>query len=126
MIFFCVFVYKSLPEMDRVHTPILFLQEFKGIPNAVLKILGFPSVSYSDTETYSLNKIITYTFGFNIFQVIGIFGLAFLASVVLVTILLPNIYFRIMLFTDQSLQGKKLNVEPIIHVYKYEEKNKER
>ena len=29
-------------------------------------------------------------------------GLAFLASLVLVTILLPNIYFRLMLLTDQA------------------------
>ena len=35
----------------------------------------------------------------------GILGLAFLASLVLVTILLPNIYFRLMLLTDQASSG---------------------
>ena len=52
----------------EVQTPILFLKEFKAIPNALLRLLGFPSVSYSDTEPYSLNAIVTYLFGFNVFQ----------------------------------------------------------
>ena len=94
-------------KMTFLSTPILFLKEFKNIPNAILRLLGLPSVSYSDSEVYSLNKIVTFTFGLNIFQVTGIIGLTFLASIVLVTILLPNIYFRVMLLTDQSVQQRR-------------------
>ena len=54
--------------MVQLPTPILFLEEFKAIPGAVLQLLGFPSVSYSDTEPYSLNRVVTYLVGFNVFQ----------------------------------------------------------
>ena len=62
---------------------------------------------------------------------IGILGIAFLASIVLVTILLPNIYFRVMLFTDQSVQQRRSAAEfpgliiPIIHIRDYEERLRE-
>ena len=51
--------------------PILFLNEFKKIPNAVNRILGLPTVSYTDSDVYSLNKAVEYVFGYNAFQVIG-------------------------------------------------------
>ena len=50
--------------------PILFLNEFKKIPNAVNRILGLPTVSYTDSDVYSLNKAVEYVFGYNAFQVI--------------------------------------------------------
>ena len=37
-----------------------------------------------------------------LFQFIGIWGLAFLSSIVMVAIILPNVYFRVMLRTDRE------------------------
>ena len=85
-----------------IGSPIIFLEQFKDIPNELFNIAGLPRVEYEDKEKFSLNKLTTALLGFNIFQVIGITGLAFLASIVLVTMILPNLYFRIMLFTDKS------------------------
>lgn len=90
------------PKTVTVGTPILFLQEFKDIPNALLRIFGLPSVSYDDSEPYSINKVVTYFLGVNVFQLIGILGLSFLASLVMVSLILPNLYFRVMLHTDAT------------------------
>ncbi len=104
--------------MYTIPTPILFLKEFKDIPNAFLGLLGQPAVYYSDTEDYSLNSFVESLVGFNIFQVAGILGLSFLASIVMVTILLPNIYFRVMLYTDKTVEGDALQTDtlPLKHI----------
>lgn len=79
------------PTLNSIGTPILFLEPFKAIPDEFLKLLGMPSISYTDEAGYSLNKLVQYAFGVNVFQFIGVMGLAFLASIVLVTIILPNL-----------------------------------
>ena len=55
--------------------------------------------------------------------VIGILGIAFLASIVLVTILLPNIYFRVMLFTDSSVMQQRDDetMRPVLQIDRFEE-----
>ena len=59
----------SYSSIGNIGMPILFLNEFKRIPNAVNRILGLPEVFYSDSEAYSLNKAVEYVFGMNVFQV---------------------------------------------------------
>ena len=98
--------------LNSISTPILFLQPFKDIPNEVLKLLGIPIITYQDEDGYSINKLITYLFGVNMFQFAGVMGLAFLASIVLVAIILPNLYFRVMLLTDRTSSVDDLVVSP--------------
>ena len=91
--------------------PILFLDQFKQIPNEILSLLGLPRFSYDDSSSsYTLNKLVQGLVGLNVFQVAGIAGLSFLASIVLVSIILPNVYFKLMLLTDK-LDEEKTKVE---------------
>lgn len=86
----------------EVGQPILFMEDFKDIPNEFLKLLGLPAVNYEDSANFSFNKLIELVFGVNMFQLVGIMGLTFLASVVMVSIILPSLYFRVMLITDEK------------------------
>ena len=78
----------------EVGTPILFMTQFKDIPNELFKILGLLPMFYEDNAKYSFNKLVSAVFGVNMFQLVGIMGLVFIASVVTVAIILPAIYFR--------------------------------
>ena len=86
----------------EVGQPILFMEDFKDIPNEFLKLLGLPAVNYEDSANFSFNKLVELVFGVNMFQLVGIMGLTFLASVVMVSIILPSLYFRVMLITDEK------------------------
>jgi len=65
--------------MAELLNSIIFQTDFKQIPSEILNIIGLIPFTYSDSEKHSINKIITQILGFNFFQVIGIFGLAFLS-----------------------------------------------
>jgi hypothetical protein len=43
-----------------------------------------------------------FIFGVNAFELVGISFLVFLASIVLVVLILPSLYFRIILFADYA------------------------
>lgn len=90
------------------------MEEFKKIPNLIVShVIGLSpaEVYYEDKEAYSVNKIFRNAFGMNVFQVVGILGLAFLASIVLVSILLPNLYFKFFLYTDKAIVNKRAIVQ---------------
>jgi hypothetical protein len=61
-----------LPYLDKITSNIL--QGFFGLPTVV----------FDDSFPYSLNKLALYLFGINIFQLVGIAILAFIASIALV------------------------------------------
>ena len=86
----------------NIGLPIFLHDQVKDIPNALLNIFGLPSIYVEDQLQYSPNRLISNIFGFNIIQLIGIFGLLFLASIVVVSVILPNLYFSLMLHTDIS------------------------
>jgi hypothetical protein len=100
--------------------PIFFWKTFQAIPNAVLSAAGLPTFSYDDgASPYTLNKLVLWLFGVSAFHVLAVAAIAFLANVVLVSVVLPHIYFRLMLLTDR---GTKTDYERIKKVQELAEK----
>ena len=88
-------------------TPVFFWPYFKQVPQEILRILGFPDINYDDTSVYSLNQLVKEVSGVSTLELISILAMAFLASIVLVSILLPNIYFRLMLLADNLVEQQE-------------------
>ena len=79
--------------------PILFHPLFKRIPAEVLRLLGVPEVSYDDTDSkYTFNKFVKTHTGLETLKIIHISVLLFVGSIVMVTMAIPNLYFRLMLW----------------------------
>ena len=64
--------------------------------------LPVPTYDYGSTSTtsYSLTNLVQSFFGVDIFTLTFIATLYFVASLALVSIVLPNLYFRLMLWAD--------------------------
>lgn len=82
-------LYKIIPSIFSsqysVPTPIMFLPYINTIANNLLqKVFGLPSVVFDDSGPYSFNKLALFVFGVNIFQLVGIALVAFIASIALV------------------------------------------
>lgn len=85
------------------HTKIvLYNFQIKRLPGEILKALNLPVPVYdlSSESAYSLTNIVQLYFGVDIFTLTFIAALYFLASLALVSIVLPNLYFRLMLWAD--------------------------
>lgn len=75
--------------------------QIKRLPFELLKVLNLPVPTYAASEAaYSLTNVIKAVFGVDIFTLTFIATLYFAASIALVSIVLPNIYFRLMLWAD--------------------------
>lgn len=59
-----------------------------------------PVYDLSSESAYSLTNLVQLYFGVDIFTLTFIAALYFLASLALVSIVLPNLYFRLMLWAD--------------------------
>lgn len=93
-------------------TPIMFYQAFKGIPHEFLRLLGVPDIQFdAPSEEYSINNYVRSVFGVDILDLASIAMLVFVSSIVLVSVLLPNLYFRIMLWAD-DLAEKQEQLSP--------------
>ena len=66
----------------------------------MLRLFGFPEIRYEDDSAYSVHKYVKELTGVSTIELLGITALAFVASIVLVSVLLPNLYFRLMLWAD--------------------------
>lgn len=105
-------LYRLMPSLfknsDSVPTPLFFLPQLERF---VAGILNLKIVKYEDTKGWSLHKLSLYFFGVNALEILAIGFLAFLASIALVVIILPTLYFRLMLFADYEsshVQPQKL------------------
>lgn len=68
-------------------------------------MLNLPIPTYAaSTSSYDLTNIVKSVFGVDIFTLMFITMLYILASLALVSIVLPNIYFRLLLWADSSSQ----------------------
>ena len=82
---------------------LFFFAQVKRLPGEILKALNVPVPTYSDSysdSAYSVMNVVKSVFGVDIFTLTFIAGLYFLASLALVSIVLPNLYFRLMLWAD--------------------------
>ena len=82
-------LYRLIPSIfysdTSVPTPLMFLSYLDKITSSILQgVFGLPTVVFDDSFPYSLNKLALYLFGVNIFQMVGIALLAFIASIALV------------------------------------------
>ena len=70
--------------------------QIKRLPAEVLKILNLPVPTYdsSSESEYSVVNILEQFFGVDLFTLAFIASLYFIASVALVSIVIPNLYFR--------------------------------
>lgn len=108
-------------EVDP-YQPILVRPEYSHFVNAIVSgLLGFKNITFEDNQTYSLNKASEYLLGLNVFQVTGILGLAFLASIVFVAIILPNMYFKLLLDTDAHQDKNKERLDLILADYQLDD-----
>ena len=83
-------LYKIIPSIFSsrytVPTPIMFLPHINTVSyNIFQRLLGLPVVIFDDSGPYSFNKLSLFVFGVNIFQLVGIAFIAFVASIALVT-----------------------------------------
>lgn len=86
-------------------TPVLFMPQIKRIPGQLFQMLNLPIPTYAaSTSSYDLTNIVKSVFGVDIFTLMFITMLYILASLALVSIVLPNIYFRLLLWADSSSQ----------------------
>eukprot|EP00093_Oithona_nana_P009889 09889.XXX_434114_434920_1 [CDS] Oithona nana genome sequencing. len=84
-------------------TPVLFLPQIKRLPAEILRLLNLPVPTYESTSSpssYSLTSLVQSLFGVDIFTLTFIATLYFLASLAAVAIVLPNLYFKLMLWAD--------------------------
>jgi hypothetical protein len=107
----------SLKFVYCSYLPFYYLADFGNIPRELFSIItGIQRVYYVD-HPFGINSAVKDLLGINIFQVIivfiiglhilnivfqlgGVIFLVFLASIALVSVVLPNLYFRVMLYTD--------------------------
>ena len=83
----------------------IFMLQIKRIPSEIFRLLGLPVPTYAySSSKYALTNIVRSVLGVDIFTLMFIFMLYILASLALVSIVLPNIYFRLMLWADVSSQ----------------------
>ena len=79
--------------------------QIKRIPGQLFQMLNLPIPTYAaSTSSYDLTNIVKSVFGVDIFTLMFITMLYILASLALVSIVLPNIYFRLLLWADSSSQ----------------------
>ena len=79
--------------------------QIKRIPGQIFQMLNLPIPTYAaSTSSYDLTNIVKSVFGVDIFTLMFITMLYILASLALVSIVLPNIYFRLLLWADSSSQ----------------------
>jgi len=99
------FLFDRFPQYfpgQLMSTPVLFLPQIKRLPGEVLKVLNLPVPTYdvASESAYSLTNVLHSIFGVDVFTLTFILALYFVASLALVSIVLPNIYFRLMLWAD--------------------------
>jgi len=99
------FLFDTFPQYfpgNLMSTPVLFLPQIKRLPAEVLKILNLPVPTYdsSSESEYSVVNILEQFFGVDLFTLAFIASLYFIASLALVSIVIPNLYFRLMLWAD--------------------------
>lgn len=99
------FLFDQFPQYfpgQLMTTPILFFPQIKRLPGEVLKVLNLPVPTYdlASESAYSLTNLLHSIFGVDVFTLTFIVALYFVASLALVSIVLPNLYFRLMLWAD--------------------------
>jgi len=125
-------LYKAVPfifsDENSVPTPLIFLPIVEDYVTNFSKSIGLPNIVHDDSDPYTLNKMARLLFGVNFIQLIGISLLVFAASLALVrrfikikstclllltileifqvVIILPSLYFRLMLSADYSTSNK--------------------
>ena len=81
------------------------------IPGDILKALNLPVPTYDDSsDPYSITNVVKSMFGVDLFTLTFIAGLHFLASLALVSIVLPNLYFRLLLWADNVTEDAAANI----------------
>ncbi len=83
-------LYRLLPSIfyteNSVPTPLMFLPYLQTISSKIFQgFFGLPTIVFDDRGPYSFNKLAIFLFGINIFQLIGIALLVFVASIALVS-----------------------------------------
>ena len=73
-------VFTSLPEV------------FTSLPEVPINVTSLPEV---------FTSLLQWFLGLSLLQLLGLGLLLFLSSILTVVVLLPNIYFRVMLYTDE-------------------------
>ena len=88
--------------MEKITTTFSEKFQIKRLPGEVLKVLNLPVPTYdvASESAYSLTNVLHSIFGVDVFTLTFILALYFVASLALVSIVLPNIYFRLMLWAD--------------------------
>ena len=84
----------------------------KRIPGDILKALNLLVPTYDDSSdsSYALTNVVKSVFGVDLFALTFIAGLHFLASLALVSIVLPNLYFRLLLWADNVTEDAAANI----------------
>ena len=91
--------------MEKITTTFSEKFQIKRLPGEVLKVLNLPVPTYdvASESAYSLTNVLHSIFGVDVFTLTFIVALYFVASLALVSIVLPNLYFR-QSFISQVLQ----------------------
>ena len=81
----------------------------KVIPAGLLRLAGVPEVSYDDTDSkFTFNKLVKAATGLETLEILHLSLFLFMASIFMVTIVLPNLYFRLMLWADSLVDDQDL------------------
>ena len=84
---------------------------FKAIPSGLLRLAGVPEVRYDDTDSkFTINKLVKAATGGGLetLEILHLSLFLFMASVIMVTIVLPNLYFWLMLWADSLVDDQDL------------------
>ncbi len=74
----------------------------KRIPGDILRAIGLPVPTFSETTGSGLTGLVQDVFGVDVLTLSFIAALYFIASIALVSIVLPNLYFRLILWADAT------------------------